>query len=176
MNVCRTWACLEAFRVDFEWFYAFLRRSRWLLNRFWPPFDPFLIHFDPIWGHIGPFSDDFGVILDHFSVDPGSFWGHLGIILASFWHHFGVVFASFWTRFRAFYCVFDTFGRFLGPFLAKSGHFWVVWVIKMYWNPITQFWRGHLGLSIRKGTRSNGHEYLELWPVLGAKNAILHRD
>ena len=54
----------------------------------------------------------FGVILDQFWVDPGSFWGHLGhrehfgIVLASFWGRFDLVLASFSGR---FWCAFDPF-------------------------------------------------------------------
>ena len=74
---------------------------------------------------MGPFWGHFGVILDHFWVDPGSFCGHLGIILASFSHHVGAVLASFWNNFGAFFLVliFGPFGRFLGLFRPKAGHF-----------------------------------------------------
>ena len=51
----------------------------------------------------------FGVILDHFWVDPGSLWGHLGIVLASFWGRFGVVLTPFSGLFGV---VFDPLGVF----------------------------------------------------------------
>ena len=53
------------------------------------------------------------MILDHFWVDPGPFWGHFEITLASFWHHFG------------FLCIsFRRFDVFLGIFLCeRRGHF-----------------------------------------------------
>ena len=100
-------------------------------------FEPFLVtfypfnHLEPFWSQkqrvkkwpkIGPKwaknrskIGHFGVILDHFWVDPGSFRGHLGIILASFWHHFGVVLVSFRPHFEAF---LGPFGAIFGPFLG----------------------------------------------------------
>ena len=87
----------------------------------------------------------FGVILDHFLVDPESFWGHLGIILASFWHHVGLVLVSFWPHFGLLWTILDPFwalffahyraifGAFLPPFRCFKGHSAVFLVV---------FWEG----------------------------------
>ena len=191
MKVCSKWVYLEGSWVDTECFYALLWRD---LDDFWTVFGAFFFtpfhHLEPVWSQKrvrmtqngpkkwaknGPKIGHFRVILDHFWVDPGHFGGHLGIILASFWHPFG----SFWRRFELifppFWCIFDRF-FWAAFFRPKTGHFGWFWVKKMHWNRKTLFWRGHLGLLIREGTRSNGHEQLEMRPVVGAQKAILHRD
>ena len=145
---------------------------------------PFLTLSEPFLTLSGAIQGHFGVILDHFWVNPGSFWGHLGIILASFGHHFGVVSVSFLPHFDAFLC---PFWAIFWPFLTFWAVFWAFLGLKlvilggfgskkMDWNPKPLFWRGHLELSIREQIRSNEHEWLEIWPVLDAKKAILHRD
>ena len=149
-------------------------------ERFLTTFDPFWAFLEPKTGQNGPKWEQngskmvqkwvqnghFGVILDYFWVNPGSFWGRLGIILASFWHYFRVVLVSFWPRFEAFWgafwgyfwTIFDLLGglwTFLGQNPVILGGFGGQ---KMDWNPKPLFWRGHWELSIREGTRANGHE------------------
>ena len=50
---------------------------------------------------MGPKEGHFGVILDHFWVDPGSFRGRLGMNLASIWHRFDHIWGLFATKKKA---------------------------------------------------------------------------
>ena len=53
------------------------------------------------------------------------------------------------------------FWRLLGP--KKNGSFWGVWGQKLCGDHKSLFWKGHLELSVREETRSDGHE--ELWDM-----------
>ena len=95
------------------------------LDHFWPYLRPyraiFGLFFIPKHGHIG-------VILNHFGVDPGSFWGHLGISVASFWHHFGVLLTTFWGLLGPFWPTLDHFLGHVSPFLGHVyDHFECFW-------------------------------------------------
>ena len=104
-----------------------------LFGHFWLVLTFFWLVLSHLWPYLGlsgailwPFwgRDHFRVILDHFWVDPGSFWGSIrrhfgvtlesfGIVLASFWGRFGLVFTPFW----------GLFCTLLGPFLDHLAHF-----------------------------------------------------
>ena len=155
MKVCskQVW---EASWVDFVCFYAFLWRSTWPLNGFFllllTFFFTFFVPFSTLsgvifrskWNQNGVILGWFRTILCHFGVTLGSFWGCVSIV-------FGIIFEPFW-------CIFDAFGRlwaFLGQKRVIFGGFASK---KVHWDLKTPFWKGHLELSIREGTRSNGHE------------------
>ena len=89
---------------------GFSRHYRHLFHRF-------EAIFGPIWVIAGPFWDQhrvISVILDHFWVILGTFWGHFKIILTSFLGCFHIVLASFWGRF------WDVFNPFFGVFGLSS--------------------------------------------------------
>ena len=92
----------------------------------------------------------FAVILDHFSVILGSFRGHFGMISASFWDHFGAVLLCF-------HPFLEVFGAFRGQKkrVIFGGNLGSTKSVLRPYNPIL---KGHLELSIREETRSNGHE------------------
>ena len=122
--------------------------------------DYFWMILDYFWGHfriiLGSFWDEVGIVL-----------GRFGVVLSSFRHHFGVGLGCLWLSFGVFFA-------FLGQ--KVGGHSLGFQVNHFCGDPKTLFWRGHLELSIREQIRSNEHEWLEIWPVLDAKKAILHRD
>ena len=157
MKVGSEWVCLEVSPVDFECLLCTFMKVKMTFERaffcyFWPPLTVFFEPFWPYLGYIGSF-------LDHFWTKMGSFWGHLAIILASFLGCFGVILVSFWHRFGIVFVRLWPFWPGFGTFSRKKKR--VTFLLlkkKCIWNPKTLFWRGYLELSIREGTKSNGHE------------------
>ena len=133
MKVCSMWVGLEVSWVDSERFVHFHEGPRGICvgfsRHYRHLFHRFEAIFGPIWIIAGPFWDQhrvISVILDHFWVILGTFWGHFKIILTSFLGCFHIVLASFWGRFG------DVFNPpFFLAFLAchrkaKNGSFWEV--------------------------------------------------
>ena len=142
----------EPFLTTFDPFLRHFRPYRGLYSAICDPNRAKMGHFGWFWTIFGSIRVIFGSLRDHFGIV-------LGIILGSFRCRFDPILRPFCALFGLFFDHFWPFGRSLGLFLGqKPVIFGGFWGQKMDLNPKTLFWRGHLDLSIREGTRANGHE------------------
>ena len=108
-----------------------------------------------------------------------SFLQHFGVVLVSFFYTFGQFFLDlFWHRFELIFGLFGAGLTLLGGFSAFLCQELVIWEglgQKMELNLKPSF-EEDTGRYRSEGTRSNGHELLEIAPVLGAKEAIIRAN